>query len=133
MLQPAAGTFIPERYRGVTGPVHYQVSPTEMLMTRRLGISAVMGLAFVAGCTWTHDDDDDDRRIVVNIDHDGQLQSQGFTLTAADLPAFARERGETPVVLVPERGTSYGKAVEAKNQLKAAGFRNVAIGSGSGE
>jgi len=102
-----------------------------MLMTRRLGIAAVMGLAVVAGCTWTNEDDGN-RRIVVQIDHEGQLQSQGFTLAAADLSAFAKETGEKPVVLVPERGTSYGKAVEAKNQLKAAGVRNVAIGGASG-
>src|SRR5215212_4907249 len=97
-------------------------SPTEMLVTRRLGIAAVMGLAVVAGCTSTNQDRDEDRRIFVQIDHDGQLQSQGFTLAAADLAAFARETGEKRVVLIPERGTSYGKAVEAKNQLKAAGF-----------
>ena len=101
-------------------------------MTRRLAIAAVIGLALLAGCAW-RSDDDTDNRIVVRIDRDGQLQSQGFTLAAADLPAFARETGKKPVVLVPENGTSYAKAVEAKEQMKAAGIRNVAIGGSSGE
>jgi biopolymer transport protein ExbD len=102
-------------------------------MTRRLGIAAVIGLALVAGCTWTSDDDNDGNRIVVHIDHDGQLESQGFTLAAADLPAFAKETGKKSVVLIPRRGTSYGKAVEAKEQMKAAGISDVAIGGASGE
>src|SRR4051794_16290554 len=97
-------------------------------MLKRLGNAALLGLAIVAGCSTTTERP----RVIVTVDPTGQLQSQGFTLTQADLPAFAKETGNKPVILIPSNGPSYGKAVEAKEKLKAAGIGTVAIGGESG-
>ena len=99
-------------------------------MTKYCWTAGLIGLALVAGCTTTMATD---RHVIVLVDPAGHLRSQGFSLAHADLPAFAREVGGKPVVLLPRNSPSYGKAVEAKEQLQAAGIRNVTIGGESVE
>ena len=92
-------------------------------MMKRVCTAAVVGLALVAGCRSTPVN-----QVTVTVESDGSLHSEGFALTSADLPAFAKEIGNRPVVVVPFNSPKFQTAVEAKRKLEAAGFRNVTIG-----
>jgi biopolymer transport protein ExbD len=70
--------------------------------------------------------------ITVTVDADGQLAAQGYRLEPSDLADFAKDVGGRPVVIVPKGNPSYGKAVQAREQLKAAGVSNVILGDPSG-
>ena len=98
-------------------------------MTKLIWTAAMLGI--LSGCSTTNTPvhmSTDTGTVQVWVDNDGNLQSQGWKLKPSDLPAFASQTKGAPVTVMGEPGTDYSRAVEAVNELKAAGITDVHIG-----
>jgi biopolymer transport protein ExbD len=92
---------------------------------------ALVGIAVILGCAAcsTTRISNSSSPINVYLGDNGNLAAQGYTLAEADFSTFAKEVGSREVVILPNNYPSYGSAVRARDQLRAAGVQNVIIGA----
>jgi hypothetical protein len=85
----------------------------------------------LTGCATTSPQAVSSEPVVVTVAfHEGwtELNSSPYgTLQPQDLAAFAKEVGDRPVYAVPQWG-SFTQITEFRDQLRAAGVKNVIIG-----
>jgi hypothetical protein len=96
-------------------------------------IPSIAALLFLCGCSWSAEPSTTSTpplpsSVNVILDDQGNLHTGGWNLSKEDLPGFAKQVGNTPVVITCTQGAPFSKALIVQKEMNYTGVTDVRIG-----